>query len=187
MPILPREPDVFPEDLLQETWPATADVQWWALHTLPRREKELARRLLRMEIPFYAPMVQRRTRSPQGRERCSFVPLFPGYVFMAGSQEQRQKSLTTHCIARCLQVPDHEQLISDLRQIRQLILSDAPLTPEARIEPGMRVRVRSGSLAGIEGTVIKRRGTQRLLVMVHFLQQGASVQLEDYQVEQIDA
>ena len=68
----------------------------------------------------------------------------------------------------------------------QLISSDAPLTPESRIEAGMRIRVRSGSLAGLEGVVIKRRGMQRLLVIVHFLQQGASVQLEDYQVERID-
>jgi transcriptional antiterminator RfaH len=41
-------------------------------------------------------------------------------------------------------------------------------------------------LAGLEGTVLRRHGTQRLLVVVHFLQQGASVQLEDYQVEPLE-
>jgi hypothetical protein len=46
--------------------------------------------------------------------------------------------------------------------------------------------VKSGALLGLEGTVIKRRGTERLLVIVQFLQQGASVELEDYQVERID-
>ena len=40
-------------------------------------------------------------------------------------------------------------------------------------------------MAGMEGTVIKRRGVDRLLVVVKFLQQGASVQLEDFQVEPI--
>ncbi len=71
----------------------------------------------------------------------------------------------------------------DLQQIRRLIELDAPLTIEARIEPGRRVRVRSGSMAGLEGTVTKRRGKDWLVVAVEFLQQGASVLLEDFQVE----
>ena len=76
--------------------------------------------------------------------------------------------MTTQCVSRCLEVPDRAQLAHDLRQIYQLIRSDAPLTPEARIEAGMRIRVRSGPLAGLEGTVIKRRGAERLLIVVHF-------------------
>ncbi len=71
----------------------------------------------------------------------------------------------------------------DLRQIRHLIELDAPLTVEAQIEPGRRVRVRSGSMAGLEGTVKKRRGRDWLVVAVEFLGQGASVLLEDFQVE----
>jgi hypothetical protein len=77
-------------------------------------------------------------------------------------------------------------LVEDLRQIRRLIEANVPLTPEARLEPGQRIRVSSGSLIGLEGTVIKRHGQQRLLVAVEFLQQGASVQIEDCGVERID-
>ena len=38
-------------------------------------------------------------------------------------------------------------------------------------------------MAGLEGVVVKRRGKDWLLVAVQFLQQGASVMLEDFQVE----
>ena len=34
------------------------------------------------------------------------------------------------------------------------------------------MRIKSGPFVGMEGTVIKRRGRQRLLVVVGFLQQG---------------
>jgi transcription antitermination factor NusG len=187
MPILPHEPDIWPESLFQQEAVVQGTGTWWALYTLPRREKDLMRRLLRMEVPFYSPMVKRRSHSPSGRARTSYVPLFPGYVFLFGSEEQRYKSLTTNCVSRCLEVSDGRQLAADLEQIHKLIVADAPLTPEARIEAGMRIRVRSGPFAGLEGMVIKRRGMQRLLVVVHFLQQGASVQLEDYQVERIDS
>lgn len=186
MPILPAEPDLFPADLL-DAESGGSPGRWWALYTLPRREKELMRRLRGVGVAHYAPLVPRRTRSPNGRMRQSFVPLFPSYVFLWGDEPQRYEALKTNCVSRCLEVEDEGRLLGDLRQIRLLIGCGAPLTPESQIAPGMRVRVRTGFLTGLEGTVIKRRGQQRLLVAVQFLQQGASVQLDDCQVERIDS
>ena len=187
MPILPPEPDLFPNNLLDD-WPVESDEQskWWALYTLARREKDLMRRLKAMNVGFYGPMCPRKNRSPSGRVRVSHVPLFSGYVFLCGSDEDRIKALTTNCISRTLSVNNASAFVSDLRNIRKLIESDAPLTPESRLEPGARVRVRNGPLQGVEGTVIQRRGKERLLVAVKFLQQGASVALEDFRVEPLD-
>jgi transcriptional antiterminator RfaH len=186
MPILARENDIFPEDLLDPTDEIRADASpWWALYTLPRREKELMRRLRAWEVPFYSPIIERRRQSPQGRVRKSYVPLFGSYVFLCGGEEQRYRALTTNCVSRCLVVPDRGRLVADLRQIRRLIQADVPLTPESRIQPGGRVRVRSGSLMGVEGVVVRRQNKERLLVAVRFLQQGASLLLEDFQVEAI--
>ena len=184
MPILPREPDLFPDDLFDRLVADGAPCGcWWAMYTLARREKELMRRLRAMGITHYGPTVTRRTRSPGGRVRTSHVPLFASYVFVEGDDEVRQQVLATNCISRSLAVNDPAGLVRDLRQIQRLIALDAPLTVEARIEPGQRVRIRSGSMAGLEGTVVKRRGKDWLVVAVEFLQQGASAMLEDFQVE----
>ncbi|MGQ9575562.1 MAG: transcription termination/antitermination protein NusG [Thermoguttaceae bacterium] len=187
MPILPPEPDIFPEDLLNDGQSeGGCRHQWWALYTLARREKELMRRLRGLAIPHYGPLIKRASVSPSGRVRTSYVPLFPSYVFLMGDDAARYQAMRTNCVSRWLAVEDTEQLVHDLRQIRRLILSDTPLTPEARIQPGMRVRIRGGALAGLEGTVIRRRGEDRLLVVVTFIQRGASIQLRDFQVERID-
>lgn len=187
MPILPAEPDIFPPDLLEEgRLEASLAARWWALYTLPRREKDLMRRLMGTRVPHYAPLVKRKTKSPGGRVRTSYVPLFASYVFVSGNDDQRYLALRTNCVSRCIEVNDPERLVEDLQNIKRLIDCDAPLTPESRIEPGTRVRIRSGSLAGLEGTVVRRRGVERLLVSVEFLQQGASIQLDDFQVEPID-
>ncbi len=184
MPILPREPDIYPAELFEQPDAQDAGSEpWWAMYTLARREKELMRRLRGLEISFYGPMIHKRSRSPGGRVRDSYVPLFPSYVFVRGSEEQRQRALTTNCVSRCIPVADPAQLVHDLQQVQRLIELDAPLTVEARIEPGRRVRVRSGPMAGLEGLVVKRRGKDWLVVAVEFLQQGASVLLEDFQVE----
>jgi transcription antitermination factor NusG len=193
MPILPLELDIYPESLLtpgeellaSSLADADRDNRWWVLYTLARQEKQLARRLLAREIPFYCPLIVQRTRSPAGRKRRSYVPLFPGYVFLKADDELRQAAMTTRCVSRCLPVADGPALARDLLQVRRLIHCGAPLTPEARLEPGAKVRVKSGLLEGLEGVVIRRHGEQRLLVSVAFLQRGASVLLDDDRIEPI--
>ena len=193
MPILPSQRDIFPESLLDESDAFAASASqaplpghgWIAFYTLSRREKDLMRKLEAASIPFYAPLVKRRLRSPGGRTRISHVPLFPGYVFSFVDDEQRRAALATNTIARWLPIPDAAAFVDDLRSIKRLIDTDRPLTPEALLEPGQPVRVRGGPLAGLEGTVVKRRGEQRLGVAVRFLNQGASIELEDVDLERL--
>jgi len=186
MPILPRQPDLFPADLLAADAPASAPTaRWIAFYTLSRREKDLMRKLEAACIPFYAPLIRRRLKSPGGRTRDSHVPLFPGYVFSHVDDDQRRSALATNTIARWLPIGDEAALLSDLRAIKRLIDTDCPLTPEARIEPGQLVRVRTGALRGLEGTVVRRHGAERLIVAVRFLNQGASVELEDVDLERL--
>jgi transcription antitermination factor NusG len=190
MPILPKQRDVFPDDLLDErAEPAVSSVdenaRWVAFYTLARREKDLMRKLAAAGIPFYSPLIRRRLHSAGGRTRSSWVPLFPGYVFCPVDEEQRRTALATNVVSRWLSIPDERMLVDDLRAIRRLIESDRPLTPEARIEAGQAVRVRSGPLRGLEGVVVSRRGEERLLVAVRFLNQGASIEMEDVDVERL--
>lgn len=186
MPLLPKQRDIFPGDLLDpDASPAAASGRWIAFYTISRREKDLMRKLEAAAVPFFAPLVRRRLQSPAGRVRSSFVPLFPGYVFSRVDDEQRRQALATNTIARWIPVTDERMLVDDLRAIKRLVDADHPLTPESRLETGHRVRVRGGPLRGLEGVVVRRRGTERLVVAVRFLNQGASVELEDIDVERL--
>jgi transcription antitermination factor NusG len=179
MPILKREDDIYPENLFEDTILTDQDRQWWCIYTLSRREKDLMRKLAALQIPHYGPVIPKRYRSPNGRLRTSFVPLFPNYVFLFGSEEERYQAMTTNCISRCNPIKDHEQLVKDLSQIYEVIGTGVPLTPEARLEPGNRVRVKSGPFANYEGTVIRREGKTRLLLSIHFLEQGVSMEMDE--------
>lgn len=192
MPILPKQRDIYPDGLLDggEDDPAgktrTVDgAHWIAFYTLARREKELMRQLESISLPFYSPLIRRRLHTAGGRVRYSYVPLFPGYVFAPVDDDQRREVLATNTVARWLLVSDERMLVHDLRSIKRLIDSERPLTPEARLQPGHEVRVTSGPLRGVEGTVIRRRGTERLIVAVRLLNQGVSMELEDIDLERI--
>jgi transcriptional antiterminator RfaH len=185
MPILNQEPDIWPESLLSPDFLEQGNQPWWAMYTMPRFEKKLMRQLTELQIPYYGPTISRRYRSPSGRIRTSYEPLFPNYVFICGDEIARYNAVSTGSVSRWLPVARPEELITDLRQIHDLILTDAPLAPELRLEPGQKVRVRSGVFKGFEGTVLRRENEIRLLIAVRYMGRGASVALDDCQLELI--
>lgn len=187
MPILVQEPCIYPEGLLSDPESLRIEGQelqrfWWVIYTKARQEKAISRELLARETPFYLPLVKR-TNVCRGRKFSSYCPLFSGYVFMHASQEERVSSMVTNRVSRILAAPEGEQLRHDLLQIQRLIAANVPLTVESRLAAGDLVRIRRGPLAGLEGTVLVRRGQTRLLVSVNFLQQGASVEVDDFLLE----
>jgi len=186
MPILAREPALFPENLFDvcDTDEGQAK-QWFAIHTRPRSEKNLARKLHNMGIWYHLPMHEHKYRSPKGRKCVSFLPLFPSYLFLLGSDEERYRAMTTDCIVRVMDVPDPQQLAFDLRQVHMLLEAGATLTPESKLQPGTDVRVISGPFENFEGRIIKRQSGEVLLVVVNYLQQGVTISLDDCQVEAI--
>ena len=187
MPILAREVDVFPEDLLiRDHSCGDGEIRWWAVYTRSRQEKELMRCLHAMEISYYCPIIPHRFRSPAGRVRTSYIPLFSNYVFMNCDGSDRYRALQTNVISQTLEVQNGLELTRDLRQIQRLIQLGAPMSLEARLQPGAPVRITQGPLKGLEGVVVKRFHESYLFVAVNFLQQGASVKLEDYEVKSIE-
>jgi transcriptional antiterminator RfaH len=182
MPILDAETAIFPENLLTELAEQNSPRRWWAVYTKARQEKALARHLVQLDVPFYLPLVAK-TNLIRGRKVQSHIPLFGGYVFLFGSEEERTKSLTTNRVSTILNVDDQRQLATDLRHVARLIESNAPLTVERRLEAGSPVRIKTGPMQGLEGTVISRRGQTRLLVSVRMLQQGVSVEIDDFVLE----
>lgn len=180
MPILPLEPNVSPINLFDdESFSLAPDSSWRVLHTKPRQEKTLARKLHELGIPYYLPLISRRLRV-RSRLLTSHLPLFPGYVFLWSDWEGRHTALATSRVVRVIDVGNQERLWGDLRQINRLITSGLPVTPEDRLVPGSVVEIRSGPLAGLRGTVLRSASSRRFLVSVDFIQRGASVLLDDF-------
>ena len=69
MPILGKEHDIYPADLLTNPQ-LLVDEQaiWYSIYTLSRREKDLMRKLYSQQIRFYGPVITKRFRSPAGTD-----------------------------------------------------------------------------------------------------------------------
>lgn len=185
MPLLPLETFVYPDGLLADPLLPPSHGRWWVLHTRPRAEKALARRFAKRGLPFYLPLHQRALRHA-GRVRQSHLPLFPGYLFLFGDGDACHAAIVTNQVARVIAVEDQALLHADLARIQQLLEAGGTVIPEDRLLPGKPVEIASGPLAGLRGKVL-RRGRKRLIfVEVHFLQRGASIEVEDWMLQPIE-
>jgi transcriptional antiterminator RfaH len=182
MPLLPLEPFVFPAHLLTAPAADGSDLQWWVLHTRPRAEKTLARKLLRQSIAFFLP-VQKRQWRHRGRLQCSYVPLFPGYVFLHGDRHALLRAVATNLVVKVLTVEQQSQLHTDLGRIYYLIATGAPLTPEDQLQPGTVVEITRGPLTGLQGKILRRGKQLRFIVEVQFLERGVSVEIESGMIQ----
>ena len=88
----PSNPWIFPNDLLNGFADRgrliDGNANWWLIYTKSRQEKVLAQQLFAQEVPFYLPVIRRRSLS-RGRVRNAIVPLFPGYLFLYGTGAHR--------------------------------------------------------------------------------------------------
>ena len=188
MPILPAEPDIFPDDLWDEVAGRhDPSMRWYCLHAKPRQEKAVARELRAQQVAFYLPQVVREDRTPAGRKIRSIIPLFLGYLFLLGDDRQRLVALKGNRLVRVLEVADQGGLVHDLRQVHRMLRSGLTIEPEPAAPVGGRVRIASGPLAGLEGTVVRRGKHDHFVAVVKILGLGATVALEDWQVELISA
>src|SRR5262249_33768853 len=186
MPLLGLEPFIYPECLLDSACPSTGPEKWWALHTRPRAEKSLARRFLDHGVPFFLPVCHRQWRN-RGRLFRSYLPLFPGYVFLHGDEETRLAALETNLVAHVLPSDDQPRLHIDLHRVYRLITTGAAITPEERLEPGDLVEIVKGPFAGLEGKLIRRGSQLRLFVEVQFLRRAVSAEVETWMIRPLAA
>jgi transcriptional antiterminator RfaH len=171
-------------------WPPAESIrdfegQWWVVHTRSRNEKALAHDLISKDISYFLPMswkIRRKSR----RTIRSFLPLFSGYLFFCGRENQRVELLKTNRVAHLIEVEDQEKLLDELVQVNQALQSGAPLTPHKYIKEGQRCRVIAGPLIGLEGIVVRSKNATRLVLQIDMLGQAASVEIDVDMMEVLD-
>ena len=158
---------------------------WWVGHTRSRAEKSFAREMLAQRVTYFLPM-RHYVMVWGGRRRKVLTPLFPSYVFFAGSNEDRELALRTNRLAHVIPVRQRPQFVAELEAIRLAFHSGAVLDLHPSIAIGKRCRVIRGPLRGIEGVVIRKDATTRLILQVRMLGQGASLEIGPENLEVTD-
>lgn len=154
------------------------DTPWRVGHAKSRFEKAFAWELHQQQIPYFLPMVER-VRISGGRKRKGLMPLFPGYVFFRGTDEDRYAALLTGRLCQVIEAPQQDVLLAELKSVYQVLQQRVVLDLYPFAAIGRRCRVRTGPFEGAEGTVVSREQNRaRFVLQVSILGQGAALEID---------
>lgn len=149
---------------------------WMIIHTKSRREKKIAQYCNSTDIKYYLPLETRI--KIYGRKKVqTTLPLFPGYLFCIADEKERYQLLLTHHIANILKVSNQLELLNDIKKIFIAESANYSLSPcELHIE-GIKVRIRTGPMSGIEGIVSRMKGKDCIVLNVNIINRATAVYL----------
>lgn len=159
-----------PVDLLADKARALR-LLWWMARLHSRCEKATASLLKEMGMNFFLPVLDILKISTKGRKNVYQLPLYPGYIFIAGEKDIESRSRLFKYVTNILPVANNGDLVNRLSMVWKLIKSERSMHAENDTPRGQVVRVGSGPLDGIEGTLVNDRQTGKRLIAPLFLGQ----------------
>ena len=173
-----------------EASPAVSASQpaWYAIQTRARHEKRIGVELQERGIHAFVPTL-RQSHQWSDRTKVVEVPLFSCYVFvnLLAHSAQRLEVLKTAGVFSFVRVNGEPAAIPDsqIESIQAVIANKLPMSTSGFIQIGQKVRIRGGSLDGVEGILVASKGANKLVISVDLLQQSVEVTVEGYTVETV--
>lgn len=162
--------------------------RWYAIQTRSRSELRVSNELREKGIHAFVPKL-RETHRWSDRTKIVEIPLFSCYVFvnLATSSVQRLEVRKTPGVFRFVSVNGEPAAIPDLQieSLRTVLANNLPISTCGFIQIGQKVRIRGGSLDGVEGILSASKGGNKLVISVDLLQQSVAVTVEGYAVEPV--
>lgn len=176
-----------------ETIPPTpaveqAESSWFAVQTRPRHEKKVAHSLQEKEIKAFLPLFSS-THCWSDRRRVVHAPLFPSYLFVqiSDTQDMRVPILRTTGVLGIVgnrgigaTIPEEQ-----IQAVQAILEQGIPFTSFPFLNAGQRVRIRGGSLDGLQGILLAKNGDESLVVSVEIIQRSLAIRVAGYRVEPV--
>jgi transcription antitermination factor NusG len=158
--------------------------EWYAVYTRHQHEKTVFERFSRMELEAFLP-TYRVARQWKDRIKHLSLPLFPCYVFLRGGLERRLDVLSTPGVHSLVSFAGRPAAIPEIQveAIRRVIEAQLPVEPHPFLRCGDWVRVTSGPLAGINGILIRKKSSFRLILSAELLGKSIAVEVNAFSVE----
>ncbi len=152
---------------------------WYAVYTRPRFEKKVYSDYRTKQIRSLLPLHQV-SRVWSDRIKILEEPLFPSYVFVHANARERYAALQSAGVVRMVSFSGNPVRIPDeqIEAIDRIVRNGYEVERYQYLKYGDPVEIVSGPLAGLRGFFIEERGSGRLAVSVHEIQQTLVIQIE---------
>lgn len=153
--------------------------RWFAVTVKPQHEQTAEKGLAAKGFETYLPLYLA-VRKWSDRTKTLQLPLFPGYVFCRFGRTDHTTVLRTPGV-RTIVSFDGEPApvpVSELDAVRQMLASGSLVEPWPFLEAGQRIRIASGPLSGMEGTLVETPESCRLVVNIEMFRRACAVRVD---------
>jgi transcriptional antiterminator NusG len=153
---------------------------WYGVRTRSNHERIAAMVLSGKGYESYLPLYSIRRRGTNHTPAKTELPLFPGYLFCRFDVKKRLPILMTTGVLSVLGSGNEPLAIpeEEIEKVKAILRSGLAAQPCANLKEGQRVRVTDGSLAGVEGILVKKKSQSRMVISVGTLQRSISVEID---------
>jgi transcription antitermination factor NusG len=160
--------------------------QWYATYTRSRHEKRVAEQLERKHVDYFLPSYQAVRQWKNGKARVEF-PLFPGYIFVRIPLKERLQVLEVPGVVRLvgfngLPAPLPQ---ADIEIMRDALRKGIDAAPHPYLTVGARVRIKHGPLQGLQGILLRKKGTPRVVVSVELIMRAIAIDIDITDIEPV--
>ena len=164
--------------------PYTDEREWFAAFTAPQAERSVVRHLDIYSVESFLPTFET-THVWKNRQKKKIIsPLFPSYVFVHITRTERRFVFRALGVLRL--VGDTKGPIPIPNSEIEVLRSDAfrnRLEPFRELVEGQRVHIKAGPMQGVEGTLVRRKNSLRLVLSIGLINQHAALEVDADDVE----
>ena len=161
---------------------------WYAAYTCANHEKRAAEHLAGRGVEYFLPLYEAVHRWKDRRVRLK-LPLFPGYVFVRVALAERLRVLQTPGVARLVGFGDTPAPLADadIEALRKGLQGRIQMQPHPYVRERQKLRILRGPLAGMEGTLLRRKGGLRLVLSIDLIMRSVVVDVDAEDICPIDS
>src|SRR5882762_1498854 len=165
---------------------AYREKRWYAAYTSANHEKRVAEQLVVRDVEHFLPSYTS-VRRWKDRRVTLEMPLFPGYVFVRMALRDRLQVLQVPGLARLVGFNGTPAALrtEEIETLRTSLGNGMRAEPHPFLTVGRRVRLRSGPLAGMQGILLRRKGSFRVVISIDLIQRAVAVDAEVADLEAI--
>lgn len=160
--------------------------RWYAAYTSANHEKRVAEQLGLRSVEHFVPLYES-VRRWKDRRMKLHLPLFPGYVFVRLALRDRLQVLQVPGVAKLVGFNGMPTALppGEIEALRASLADGVRAEPHPYLTIGRRVRVKAGSLAGLEGILVQRKKRARFVISLDLIQRSVAVEVDASEVEAI--
>ena len=168
-------------------FPEASEQPWFAIHVKSNHEKAVCSQLTMKGFHVFLPVCRTRNRWAD-RFKIVETPLFRGYVFARLDPSRPNSIFSTPGVLKIVgtgrnPLPVEE---SEISAIRRAVDANLQLRECDFFTIGQRATVIGGTLAGLEGTVVRLKQKTRLILSISLLQRSVALEIDE-SVVRVDA